>query len=120
MSSEAGTAVMAAVFSYPRNQEERSTRIYYATGFIMAKTCALALTFIPPNADLATTLFGLSVVNFFFSFLLDACARRETKRWSGEEGPETYFSHCFFETIFGVWATHKIAEQFSRTMSREW
>lgn len=110
MSSDAGAAVTAAIFAYPRNEDERATRIYYAGVFVMAKSVALALTFIPPGEELAKTLLVLSVANLGFSFLLDACARRETKRWAGEQGSETYFYHCLLETVLGSWATHKLLD----------
>ena len=106
---------MAAVFAYPQDAAERRTRVYYFLAFLVAKSCSLALTFVPPKTEgLASLLFGLSVANFFASFILDACARRETRRWAGDTGPETRFWHCLMETFIGQWLTHKIIDKTTR------
>lgn len=119
-SPEAGSAVMAAVFAYPQDANERHTRIYYFVAFLVAKSCSLALTFIPPKNDgLASLLFALSVGNFVSSFVLDACAKRETRRWAGDTGPETAFWHCLVETFLGQWLTHKLVEGIARTWQSE-
>lgn len=109
---------MAAVFAYPQDANERRTRIYYFLAFLFAKSCSLALTFIPPKNDqLASLLFALSVGNFIASFVLDACARRETRRWAGDTGIETRFWHCLLETFIGQWLAHKLIDKTSRAWS---
>ena len=117
-SPEAASTVMAAVFAYPQDASERRTRIWYALVFILAKSCALALTFVPPRDDLSHILLALSVGNLVLSFSMDACARRESKRWSGETGSETAFLHCFLETLLGTWLAHKLCDKASRAWQR--
>jgi hypothetical protein len=112
--SDAAATVMASVFEYPRDRTERRTRLYYGLIFVCSKSLALSLTFVPSNGgDLRELLFGLSIANFLFSFLLDACARRESMRWAGSTGDETNFSHCLLETVLGSWATHKLVHKCS-------
>lgn len=119
MSSEAGSAVLAAVFAYPKDVDERRTRIYYGGVFILAKSVALSLALIPPSDEVQKLLFGLSIVNLVLSFVLDACARRETKKWAGETGQETQFFHCLLETVIGSWATHKVLDTSKRAYTRK-
>jgi len=111
--SDAGPEVMASLLAYPQDAAARRTRIYYGLIFLCSKTLSLALTFLPASGDVVELLFGLSVTNFLFSFLLDACARRESKRWAGENGDETNFSHCLLETVLGSWMTHKLIDKCS-------
>lgn len=117
-STQAGSEVMAAVFAFPENQAERRARIGYAFIFVLAKSNALALTFIPPTHELAQVLFGLSIANFLLGFLMDAAARRETKRWAGEHGPESSFWHCLLESIPGLLPCVNFAGRVGGSVSR--
>lgn len=119
-SPDAGAAVTAAIFAYPKDAAERRTRVWYGLVFILSKSCALALTFIPPSNDSAQQLFALSIANLVFSFLLDACAKRESKRWAGEEGDGTHFYYCFLETILGSWITARFVGAIKNGWNRRW
>lgn len=117
--NQGGSEIVAAVLSFPENEAERRARVAYAIVFVLAKSCALALTFIPPSGELAQVLFGLSIANFLIGFLMDACARRETKRWAGNRGPESRFTVCLLETIPGLDVAKTLGSAVTTRISRE-